>query len=503
MLDNQQAGMEMVSLKGGFGQDDSPGIFNSLVVCHSALNSSACTSGTSAIVAPKTQIFSISNVTFVNFDEGGSAALSGCSQCRNYQGGYRAQVKGLAFENSPNKIRFQWEHETIWIDADGSLTGEPEANVVPTMGILPTDSFTQEAAFSVTKNVPGSVCRGAMKFLRVAITNPSPSSLLGKDLVVSNDFGATHIPYLMLRIGGAGWMGLVYTGATFDFNFENANQLTCGVPQGTKMGPLCFLLLINDALTDTPYRWKYVDDCTVGVPVSTKNPDYSPLQAILERLQTWTEESRMTINHSKTVVMHFCTSSVPVPPPRLTVGPHPLQVVQCAKLLGVTVDNQLNWKQHVASTVRSATYRLYMLRRLRSLGTLTDELRRVYLTFILPKLMYASPAWSSSLTHTQQLQLESVQKRACRVILGPAYTTYEEALTNLSLSRITTRHREALEKFGRGLLHHPRLRNMLPPDAPRPVRTTRHHNKITPLKAPRTDWYRLSAIPTMVRAINQ
>ncbi|XP_063870530.1 uncharacterized protein LOC135105841 isoform X1 [Scylla paramamosain] len=143
------------------------------------------------------------------------------------------------------------------------------------------------------------------------------------------------------------------------------------------MSPLCFLLLINDALTDTPHRWKYeyVDDCTVGVPVSTKNPDYSPLQAILERLQTWTEESRMTINHSKTVVMHFCTSSVPVPPPQLSVGPHPLQVVRCAKLLGVTVDDQLTWKQHVASTIRSATYRLYMLRRLRSLGTPTDELR--------------------------------------------------------------------------------------------------------------------------------
>ncbi|XP_063853246.1 uncharacterized protein LOC135096005 [Scylla paramamosain] len=102
-----------------------------------------------------------------------------------------------------------------------------------------------------------------------------------------------------------------------------------------------------------------------------------------------------------------------------------------------------------------------------------------------------------------QLQLESVQKRACRVILGPAYTTCEEVLTTLSLSRLSTRHREALEKFGRGLLHHPRLRHMLPPDAPRPVRATRHHNKITPLKAPRTDRYRLSEIPTMVRPINQ
>ncbi|XP_063852301.1 uncharacterized protein LOC135095411 isoform X1 [Scylla paramamosain] len=180
---------------------------------------------------------------------------------------------------------------------------------------------------------------------------------------------------------------------------------------------------------------------------------------------------------------------LPGPPPQLTVGPHPLQVVQCAKLLGVTVDDQLTWKQHVASTVRSATYRLYMLCRLRSLGTPTDELRGVYLTFILPKLVYAFPAWSSSLTHTQQLQLESEQKRACRVILGLAYTTYEEALTTLGLSRLSTRHREALEKFGRGLLHHPRLRNMLPPDAPHPVCATRHHNKIMPLKAPRTDWH--------------
>ncbi len=74
----------------------------------------------------------------------------------------------------------------------------------------------------------------------------------------------------------------------------------------------------------------YLDDCTVGVTVSMKKPDYSPLQVILERLQMWTKESRITINHSKTVVMYFCTSSVPLPPPHLTVGPYPLQVVQCA-----------------------------------------------------------------------------------------------------------------------------------------------------------------------------
>ncbi|MPC40784.1 hypothetical protein E2C01_034352 [Portunus trituberculatus] len=100
------------------------------------------------------------------------------------------------------------------------------------------------------------------------------------------------------------------------------------------MGPLCFLILINDALTNTLHCWKYVDDCTVGVPIDNKKPKLSALQATLEQLQQWTEENKMTISHTKTVVMHVCTSSAAVPRRQLTLGPHPLQVVRSAKLLG-------------------------------------------------------------------------------------------------------------------------------------------------------------------------
>ena len=154
------------------------------------------------------------------------------------------------------------------------------------------------------------------------------------------------------------------------------------------------------------------------------------------------------------------------------------------------------------SVTRKASYKLYMLRRLKSLGAPAAELKGVYNTFILPAVTYASPAWSSSLNTSQMQQLERIQKRACKIILGPAYTTYDDALTTLCLPRLNIRLECALRTFGAGLLSTPRHRHLLPPAAPPPTRATRHHNKLIPLRAPRTDRYNNSAIHTIVRMIN-
>ncbi|XP_076033182.1 uncharacterized protein LOC143020617 [Oratosquilla oratoria] len=302
------------------------------------------------------------------------------------------------------------------------------------------------------------------------------------------------------------WLADFLTGRRQAVRYQGSTSpllpLTCGVPQGTKMGPLCFLILINDALMDTPHRWKYVDDSTIGIPINTRRPDYAPLQNTLNKLMMWTENNNVTINTNKTVVMHFCTSTQAVPPPQLSLGPHPLQLVQSTKILGITLDAQLNWNQHITNIVRTASYKLYMLSRLKSLGTPTSELQEVYKTFILPTLMYASPAWCSSLTLTQRQKLERVQKRACRIILGVEYSSYDHALTTLTLSRVSQRHGEALRKFGESLLSHPRHRHLLPPDAPPTRHATRHINRLIPIKAPRTDRYKNSAIPSIVHIIN-
>ena len=89
--------------------------------------------------------------------------------------------------------------------------------------------------------------------------------------------------------------------------------MTFRVPKATKIGPMCFLMLIIDALTDNPRRWKHIDDSTVCIPVNTRSLSSLPLQAILDIDQAWTEASKMSANYAKTVVMQFCTSTTAVP----------------------------------------------------------------------------------------------------------------------------------------------------------------------------------------------
>ncbi|MPC58506.1 hypothetical protein E2C01_052512 [Portunus trituberculatus] len=100
-------------------------------------------------------------------------------------------------------------------------------------------------------------------------------------------------------------------------------------------------------------------------------------------------------------------------------------------------DVHTKWHNFVATTVE-ALHRYFPAKRVTVHPT----------KFTNSNLLTTDSAWSSSLTLTQQQQLEDVQKRACKIILGPSYTNYDHALTILSLPRLSTKHREALVKRG-------------------------------------------------------
>ena len=145
----------------------------------------------------------------------------------------------------------------------------------------------------------------------------------------------------------------------------------------------------------------------------------------------WAVNNKLSLNPSKCQVMQIYLGKKEPPVAQFSVLDVQLQQVQSAKLLGVIFQHNLKWDMHIANTVTKASRKLFMLRKLKKNGLTNDELVTVYKSYIRPIVEYAAPLWHSGISLTLSDQLESIQKRTSRIILGHMYHHYDQALTIL------------------------------------------------------------------------
>ena len=144
-----------------------------------------------------------------------------------------------------------------------------------------------------------------------------------------------------------------------------------------------------------------------------------------------------------------------------------------------------------------------MLTTLKRFGLSLDDLKTIYTGFIRPLVEYAVPAWHPGLTEHQHDALERVQKRACKIILGKKYTSYQDALVLCQLTDLRSRRDQICLKFANKLLEHPDFRSWLPNN--RKEETGRCLRNADHLSLPkvRTQRYVRSPIPFMVQLWNK
>ena len=153
---------------------------------------------------------------------------------------------------------------------------------------------------------------------------------------------------------------------------SSVQGITCGVPQGTKLGPILFLVLVNDTTAGNCRSWKYVDDLTLGEIV--KQGQTSNMQASLDDLSEWCLDNEVLPKPSKcrTMTINFAKSA-PSDQRPFTINSVILNSVTSVKLLGVTIQLNLKWDIHIADIVTKASRRLYTLCILRKSGAPTTD----------------------------------------------------------------------------------------------------------------------------------
>lgn len=209
--------------------------------------------------------------------------------------------------------------------------------------------------------------------------------------------------------------------------FSTWTTLTGGMPQGTWFGPYVFIILINDLQTVMD-MYKFVDDVTITEVVD--QPTETQMQWAADQLANWSHQNLMNINIGKTKEMLFGAMKTS-PPPRITFDTAVIDRVTSFKLLGVVVTDTLSWEDHVTMICVKANKRLYSLKLLKRSGVATADLTQYYISVIRPVLEYACPIWQSSLTAEQRDRLETIQRRALRIITNSCDYELQCAILNI------------------------------------------------------------------------
>ena len=281
-----------------------------------------------------------------------------------------------------------------------------------------------------------------------------------------------------------------------DWGINNA-----GVPQGTKLGPILFIIMINDLelASSSTDHWKYVDDVTISE--SLKKNEVSVLQSDLNSIERWSVNNNMKLNGKKCkeMIVSFARSENDIP--RLLIDGLPLDLVSSFKILGLTMNNKLNWQDNTKALVKKASKRLYIIRVLQRCGLSSNDLLLVYFSMVRSILEYACPVWHTMLPKCLGNKIEKVQKRAFRIIYPT--TDYEDALNIAKCKRLDDRRQELCAKTFKTILKpDAHLNRLLPPLREESHELDLRNNSNFTLTKCRTERFKTSFIPAMTANFN-
>ena len=238
--------------------------------------------------------------------------------------------------------------------------------------------------------------------------------------------------------------------------------VVCGVPQGSVLGPLFFLIYVNDMIRASQELEfvLFADDTNIFASSKEVGDLFKKVNAGMEELSKWFRCNKLTLNLKKTEYVYFGKPGTRSKPSLgLKVGGQEIRRVEGARFLGVWVDEKLRWSEHIDRVSAKVGRLVGVLGRIRTtIGG--SSLHKLYNALVLPHLQYCLMVWGDfqeGKNKTQGEKLLKYQKTIMSMIEGSGRRNHSEPIFyELGILKIDDLYRQQLRihawKFSRGML---------------------------------------------------
>ena len=238
---------------------------------------------------------------------------------------------------------------------------------------------------------------------------------------VNHDILLTKLNHYGIRGSGLQWFKSYLSNRKQFVSFNGVSSLikdmSCGVPQGSCLGPLLFLIYINDLPNSSSLLnfHLFADDTHLYYESDSIKEIEFKMNKELKKISTWLTVNRLSLNVKKTNFVVFHPYNKPMTK-TITLKIHRKAIAESdhVRYLGLLVDNTLTWKQHINKVTKTLSKLCGVLYKIRPYVT-QDILIMLYNTLVYPHLTYGSEVWcSADKSHLDKILL--AQKRLVRMM---------------------------------------------------------------------------------------